>query len=55
MEHILVIEDDANIRNLIEVTLDGFNYKVTSFENAEDALAFLEKNKVDLLIFDWMN
>ena len=54
MEHILVIEDDANIRNLIEVTLDGFNYKVTSFENAEDALAFLEKNKVDLLIFDWM-
>ena len=54
MEHILVIEDDANIRNLIEVTLDGFNYKVTYFENAEDALAFLDKNKVDLIIFDWM-
>ena len=54
MEHIVVIEDDENIRNLIEVTLDGFGYKVSCFEDAEIGLEFVYNHKIDLIIFDWM-
>lgn len=54
MEHIIVIEDDENIRNLIDVTLDGFGYKVSCFEDAESGLEFIQHHTVDLVIFDWM-
>ena len=54
MEHIVVIEDDENIRNLIDVTLDGFGYQVSCFEDAESGLDFIQHNTVDLAIFDWM-
>ena len=54
MEHIVVIEDDENIRHLIDVTLDGFGYQVICFEDAESGLNFIQQNRVDLVIFDWM-
>ena len=54
MERIVVIEDDENIRHLIDVTLDGFGYQVTCFEDAESGLNFIQQNRVDLVIFDWM-
>ena len=31
MEHIVVIEDDANIRNLIELMNEKINYKNKNF------------------------
>ncbi|MDO5573487.1 MAG: response regulator transcription factor [bacterium] len=54
MAKIFVIEDDENIRNLIKMALEGNGYQAEAFENAEDALAVIEKVKPDLAICDLM-
>ncbi len=54
MAKIFVIEDDENIRNLIKMALEGNGYQVEAFENAEDALAVIDKVKPDLAICDLM-
>ena len=38
MKHVFVIDDDANIRQLILRYLEKEGYKVTAFENAEHVL-----------------
>ena len=40
MKHIFVIDDDANIRQLILRYLEKEGYKVTTFENAEALAAY---------------
>lgn len=52
--YIYVIEDDDNIRDLIEIALKGFGYRVRAFETAEEALAQMEADPPDLAVFDWM-
>lgn len=54
MELIYVVEDDENIRNLIEVALQGFGYQVKAFETAEEALKLIEADAPALGIFDLM-
>lgn len=54
MEHIFVIEDDDNIRDLIRIALNGFGYKVEAFETAEEGLERLETETPDLAVFDLM-
>ncbi|MEG1846997.1 MAG: response regulator, partial [Lachnospiraceae bacterium] len=54
MQHIFVIEDDENICNLITIALEGYGYRVTSYEAAEPALESIETEKPDLAIFDLM-
>lgn len=54
MQKIYVIEDDENIRELVRVTLIGFQYEVETFENAEDALDRMRESRPDLAIFDLM-
>ena len=54
MAKVMIVEDDENIRNLVQVTLEGYSYNVVAFEKAEDALGFLTTNDIDLAIFDWM-
>ena len=54
MAKIFVIEDDENIRNLIKMALEGNGYQVEAFENAEDAIAVIDKVKPDLAICDLM-
>ncbi len=54
MAKVMIVEDDENIRNLVQVTLEGYSYNVVAFEKAEDALSFLATNDIDLAIFDWM-
>ena len=39
MQKIYVIEDDENIRELVKVALEGYQYNVETFETAELALA----------------
>ncbi|GHV37786.1 DNA-binding response regulator [Synergistales bacterium] len=51
---IYVIEDDENIRVMLQMALASFSYGVTAFDNAEDALAECEKTMPSLLIFDIM-
>ncbi len=54
MEHILVVDDEKEIADLVEVCLRNENYEVHKFYNATDALACVEANTVSLAILDVM-
>lgn len=50
---LLVVDDEKNMCRSLEILLSGEkNYKVSSVTNAEEALKFIEKNEVDLVITD---
>ena len=51
---IFVVEDDASIRDLYEMALDGAKYSVSCFEDAEDMFDALGKQHCDLIILDVM-
>jgi len=53
-EKILVVEDDQNIKYLVTFKLKNAGYEVFSASNGVEALQFLEKNSVDLIITDVM-
>ncbi len=52
--HILVVDDDDRIRNLLKDFLFEKNYIVSTAENAEQAKTKLEYLKFDILILDVM-
>ena len=52
--HILVVDDDDRIRNLLKEYLSENNYMVSSAENAEQAKEKLEYFKFDTIILDVM-
>ncbi len=54
MFHILVVDDDKNIRRLIQALLEAENYTVSTAENGLDALSIFEKEHIDLAIVDIM-
>ena len=51
---ILVVEDEAPIRDLICINLEIVGYEVFSAEDGLQARDFLEKQKVDLILLDVM-
>lgn len=53
--HVLVVDDEADIRALIQEILTDENYRVTVAGNAAEARRAREVNKVDLILLDiWM-
>src|SRR5262245_35367208 len=52
--HLLVVDDDRVIRNLLSRFLVAEGYRVTTAETAADARAKLEGLRFDLLILDVM-
>jgi two-component system phosphate regulon response regulator OmpR len=52
--HLLVVDDDRRIRDLLSRYLVGEGYRVTTAETAAEARAKLEGLKFDLLILDVM-
>ena len=54
MKHIFVIDDDANIRQLILRYLEKEGYKVTTFENADSVLEAFNVMQPDALVLDIM-
>ncbi len=52
--HILVVDDDDGIRNLVKKYLNENNYLVTTALSAEDALEKIKLIKFDLIILDIM-
>ena len=52
--HILVVDDDDGIRNLVKKYLNENNYLVTTASSAEDALEKINLIKFDLIILDIM-
>ncbi|MGL5084659.1 MAG: response regulator transcription factor [Clostridium sp.] len=53
-ERILIVDDEKEIRDLIEIYLKGEGYKTIKAENGEEALKILETEEVDLIILDIM-
>ena len=53
-ERILIVDDEKEIRDLIDIYLKGEGYETLKAENGEEALEILEKNDVDLIILDIM-
>ena len=53
-ETILVVEDDVNIMQMVLFKLRNSGYTVYSSTNGVEALDFLKKQKVDLIITDVM-
>ena len=51
---IYIIEDDENIRNLVQVALNGSGYETAAFETAEEALGAFKVKAPRLAIFDLM-
>ena len=53
-ERILIVDDEKEIRDLIDIYLKGEDYETLKAENGEKALKLLENNDVDLIILDIM-
>jgi PAS domain S-box-containing protein len=51
-ELVLVVEDDALVRNYVVTQVNGLGYRTLVAANAEEALTAMEKNDVDLLFTD---
>jgi CheY-like chemotaxis protein len=52
--HILVIDDDADMAHMLEVSLKLYGYEVSTALNGEDGLREAKKIKPDLVILDVM-
>lgn len=53
-EHILIVDDEKEIADLIELYLTNDGYKIHKFYNGRDALNCIETEKIDLAILDVM-
>lgn len=51
---ILVVEDEAPIREMLQFVLQQANYKVLLAEDAKQAYQFLNETKPQLILLDWM-
>ena len=51
-EHVLVVEDDAVMRRVLLVTLQGYGYGVSGAATARDALKYVEAEAPDVMILD---
>jgi two-component system phosphate regulon response regulator PhoB len=53
-QHILVVEDEPSIAELISINLTHAGYAVLRALQADEALLLLRNTKPDLVILDWM-
>jgi two-component system phosphate regulon response regulator PhoB len=53
-EHILIVDDEEDILELIEFNLAREGYRVTSVLTGEDAIKTVRKDKIDLMVLDLM-
>ena len=51
---VLLVDDDARLREIVTMALEGEGYRVRGAGSAEDAAAVIEREKPDLMILDVM-
>ena len=54
MFHVLIVDDDKNIRRFLSLVLCSAGYKPFDADSAKEALHIMEKQKIDLIILDIM-
>ncbi len=52
--HILIVDDEAAIRDMVRMALEIEGYQVSDASNAHQASKLLEQNDIDLILLDWM-
>ncbi len=52
MESLLIVDDDINLCEALSDELSEVGYKVASVTNADAALQYISKNKIDLILLD---
>lgn len=52
MKKILIVDDDAGIRELVDMTLRSDDYQIFQAENGEQAIELAMAEKPDLIIMD---
>ncbi|MBT7375106.1 MAG: response regulator, partial [Porticoccaceae bacterium] len=54
-EHtILLVDDEAAIRDMLSIALEAAGYNILSAENAQQAHAIIVDQHPDLVLLDWM-
>jgi two-component system response regulator ChvI len=53
MPHLLLIDDDDLFRESLGLNLVDEGYEVTSFDNGQKALAYLNRGSADVMLLDW--
>lgn len=53
-KHIVVIDDEEHILELIKYNLEGSGFKVSVFTSVEEAISTIEKEQVDTILLDVM-
>jgi DNA-binding response OmpR family regulator len=51
-QHILVVDDETQIRQLLGLYLERQGYQVSTAANASETLALLSQERVDLVVLD---
>lgn len=54
MPKILVVDDEAHIRELVRLYLEDEGFDIVEKSNGADALDYVENHRVDLVILDIM-
>ena len=54
MKKILIVDDQVEIRDLVEITLRVSDYNIFKASNGEEAIKIAEKENPDLIIMDIM-
>lgn len=52
--HILIVDDEAAIRDMVRMALELEDFQVSDASSAHQAATMLEKESIDLILLDWM-
>ena len=52
--HILIVDDEAAIRDMVRMALEMEDFTVSDASNAHQAANILEQEEIDLILLDWM-
>ena len=53
-EHILIVDDESDLRNIAQQMLTNLGYRVDAVKSGEAAIEFLQQKPVDLLLIDML-
>ena len=54
MKTVLVVDDEASLRNLVRTTLESDSYRILEASDGNEALEIALIEKPDLIVVDWM-